>query len=261
MPVLDEIIATTSATLPSLRARQGELERAAAAKPHPRDFGAALRLPAVALIAEVKRRSPSAGAINLGLDPAALAVEYAAGGAAAISVLTDGPFFGGSLQDLEAVTERVARPVLRKDFILEEVQLLEARAAGASAALLIVRVLTDATLRRLLRKAEELGLGILVETHTAEEISRAVDCGATIIGVNARDLDDFSIDCEAAWRLLAKVPAACTAVAESGMATLADVEAAALAGADAVLVGGALAAHGMPASAAALLSGVRRHGR
>lgn len=261
MPVLDTIIATTRATLPALQAREAELERAAARAPVPPSFLHALRRPTVALIAEVKRRSPSAGAINAGLDPATLARAYAAGGAAAISVLTDGPFFGGALADLEAVTRSVVVPALRKDFILDRCQLLEARAAGASAVLLIVRVLDDATLRTLHRAADDLGLGVLVETHTAEEITRAIDAGAEVIGVNARDLDDFSIHREAAWQLLAGVPAGLVAVAESGMASPEDVAVAAMAGADAVLIGGALAAHGTPEAAARGMAGVPRRGR
>ncbi|MEI2721380.1 MAG: indole-3-glycerol phosphate synthase TrpC [Gemmatimonadales bacterium] len=261
MPVLDTIIATTRATLPALQAREAELERAAARAPVPPSFLHALRRPTVALIAEVKRRSPSAGAINAGLDPATLAQAYAGGGAAAISVLTDGPFFGGALADLEAVTRSVVVPALRKDFILDRCQLLEARAAGASAVLLIVRVLDDATLRTLHRAADDLGLGVLVETHTAEEITRAIDAGAEVIGVNARDLDDFSIHREAAWQLLAGVPAGLVAVAESGMASPEDVAVAAMAGADAVLIGGALAAHGTPEAAARGMAGVPRRGR
>lgn len=261
MPVLDAIIAATRQTLPALQARRGELERAARDAAPPAAFEAALRQPTVALIAEVKRRSPSAGAINAGVDPAVLAQAYAAGGAAAISVLTDGPFFGGSLADLEAVTQAVRVPALRKDFILDETQLFQARAMGAAAVLLIARVLSDGDLRRLHRMADDLGLGVLVETHTATEIERALAADARVVGVNARDLDDFSIDREAAWALLAQVPAHCVAVAESGMATVEDVVVAAAAGADAVLIGGALAAHGAPEAAARALAGVARRGR
>lgn len=261
MPVLDTIIATTRATLPALRARREELERAAADAPLPPSFRGALDRPTVALIAEVKRRSPSAGAINAGLDPARLAEAYAAGGAAAISVLTDGPFFGGALADLEVVTRTVRVPALRKDFILDRCQLLEARAAGAAAVLLIVRVLDDTSLRALHEHARALGLDVLVETHTADEISRAIDAGATVIGVNARDLDDFSIHREAAWELLSGIPSGLVAVAESGMASVEDVAVAAAAGADAVLIGGALAAHGAPEAAARAMAGVIRRGR
>lgn len=261
MPVLAAIVAATRATLPALQARRDELERAALARPTPPSFLAALRRPSVALIAEVKRRSPSAGAINAGLDPVGLARSYSRGGAAAISVLTDGPFFGGSLADLASVADAVTLPALRKDFILDEVQLLEARAAGAAAVLLIVRLLTDEALQRLLQSADALGLGALVETHSAEEVSRAVAAGARVVGVNARDLDDFSIDRDAAWRLLASIPADVVAVAESGMATAADVAIAAAAGADAVLIGSALASHPSPEAAVASLIGTSRHGR
>ncbi len=261
MPVLDQIIAATRATLPELQRRRPALERAAAGCPESPSFLDALRRPTVALIAEVKRRSPSAGAINMRLDPAALATAYQAGGAAAISVLTDGPFFGGSLADLEAVTGAVQIPVLRKDFILDEVQLLEARIAGAAAVLLIARVLSDAELARLHQAAADLRLAVLVEAHTVAEVERAMAAGAQVIGVNARDLDDFSIHREAAWAMLARIPSDRLAVAESGMATVADVEAAAVAGADAVLIGGALAAHGAPSDAARALSEVTRRGR
>lgn len=261
MPVLDAIIAATRETLPALQSRRRALERAALAAPQPASFASALRRPHVALIAEVKRRSPSAGPINAGLDPVGLARAYAAGGAAAISVLTDGPFFGGSLADLEAVTRAVTTPALRKDFILDDTQLFEARAAGAAAVLLIARVLSDDDLRRLHRMADDLGLGVLVETHTADEIERALAAGASVIGVNARDLDSFTIDRDAAWALLGLVPPGCLAVAESGMASVADVGAAAAAGADAVLIGGALAAHGAPEVAARALAGVVRRGR
>lgn len=261
MPVLEAILAATQATLPTLRARRSEIERTAADRPDPADFAASLRSDHVALIAEVKRRSPSAGAINEALDPVGLAMAYADGGAAAISVLTDGPYFGGSLADLSAISGAVPRPTLRKDFILDEVQLLEARAAGASAALLIVRALADDRLQRLIAFAHQLALSVLVETHTAGEVRRAVDAGARIIGVNSRDLDDFSIDRAWAWQLLSQVPPGLIAVAESGMATTADVEEAAQSGADAVLIGSALAASGEPREGVRAVTGVRRRGR
>lgn len=261
MPILDAILAATRATLPGLRQQGGHIERAALARPVPADFEAALRRDDVALIAEVKRRSPSAGSINEGLDPVALARDYSAGGASAISVLTDGRFFGGSLADLKAIAAVASVPLLRKDFILDEVQLLEARASGASAALLIVRALDHATLARLIRCAGELDLATLVETHTAHEIDVAVDSGAKIIGVNSRDLDNFVIDRSAAWRLLARVPAELIAVAESGMATAPDVAEAAEAGADAVLIGSALAEARDAETGVRQVTGVPRRGR
>lgn len=261
MAVLDQILAGIRAGLPERQARRGALEQQVRDLPAPRSFAAALGREQVALIAEVKRRSPSAGAINEGLDPVALATAYADGGAAAISVLTEGSHFGGSLADLEAVAARVGVPVLRKDFILDEVQLLEARAAGASAALLIVRALPDAVLQRLLAFARSLQLDALVEAHDAVELDRALASGADIVGVNARNLDDFSMDVDAAWHLVSTIPADRIAVAESGMATRDDVAHAASFGADAVLIGGALAGHGTPQAAAAMLASVTRRGR
>jgi indole-3-glycerol phosphate synthase len=262
MPTLGDILDTTRATLPALRDQTAELERAAGSRPAAPDFAAALAGSAtVALIAEVKRRSPSAGAINEGLDPVTLARAYAAGGAAAISVLTDAPFFGGSLADLAAVADQVNRPVIRKDFILDEVQLLEARAAGAAAALLIVRALDQLALVRLSRFGGALGLAVLVEVHNAVELDRALEADAAIIGVNARDLDTFTINCRAAWDLLHRIPADRIAVAESGMVTVTDVADAAAAGADAILVGSALAASGDPEGGAQALAGVHRRWR
>lgn len=261
MAVLDEILAATRAGLPAVRIRVQELRHAAATRVPAADFALALRGERVGLIAEIKRRSPSAGAINEALDPTALAASYAAGGAAAISVLTNETHFGGAMHDLERVTATSELPVLRKDFILDEVQLLEARAAGAAAALLIVRALAQAELVRLLAVAAEYEMAALVEVHTAGERDRALDAGATVIGVNARNLDDFSIDVDRALDLVASLPASVVAVAESAMATVADVERAAAAGADAVLVGGALAAAPDPVALARELAGVRRRGR
>lgn len=261
LQVLEEIVAATRATLPALKSRRSELERAAGRRPVPPSFSRALNGPSVGLIAEVKRRSPSAGAINEGLDPVQLARAYASGGAAGISVLTESRYFGGSLADLEAVAGAAAVPVLRKDFILDEAQVLEARAAGASAVLLIARILPQAALVRLVEYTFGLGLDALVETHNSAEILRAVDAGAPIIGVNARDLDTFIIDTAAAWQLLAGLPADCIAVAESGMGSRADVELAAVAGANAVLIGSALASASDPAARARELSGIARHAR
>ncbi|MGH7582990.1 MAG: indole-3-glycerol phosphate synthase TrpC [Gemmatimonadales bacterium] len=261
MARLEAILESTRSTLPPLRARRGALEREAGARAAPADFVAALRRDKVAVVAEVKRRSPSAGAINEALDPATLASAYAAGDAAAISVLTDRRYFGGSLADLETVVAAVSCPVLRKDFILDEVQLLEARAAGAAAALLIVRVLEAAALRRLVEFAVALGVTPLVEAHSEAEVDRALQSGAMVIGVNARDLDTFSVDTNAAWRAMGRIPSSHIAVAESGMADVTDVQRAAEAGADAVLIGTALAAAPDPAARLAALTGVPRRGR
>jgi indole-3-glycerol phosphate synthase len=258
---LTQILDITRAGLGALRARAGELERRAASAPPPPSFRAAFGGERVALVAEVKRRSPSGGAIREDLDPADRADRYARHGAAAISVLTDGPFFGGSIGDLEAVVGRVALPVLRKDFILEETQIVEARAAGAAAVLLIVRALPDARLRALLAFSAGLGLDALVEVHTAAELEIALAADAGIVGVNSRDLDTFRIDVAAAWSLLAAVPSDRVAIAESGMATPADVERAAAAGADGALVGTALSAAADPAAQVAAFAEVRRRGR
>ena len=261
MPVtLDQILDATRRGLPALRERGQVLAREAArAAPVP-SFVEALKRDQVALIAEVKRRSPSAGSIREDLDPAERARMYARHGAAAISVLTDGPFFGGSVEDLRAAAG-AGVPLLRKDFILDELQIMEARAAGASAVLLIVRALAPERLRTLLRAAVAQGLDALVETHTAAELDQAVEAGARIIGVNSRDLDTFRIDVEGAWALLARVPADLVAVAESGMSGPADVRRAAEAGADAALVGSALSAAASPAALVAALVEVPRRGR
>ena len=196
MPVsLTEILSSTRQGLPALRGRRESLERQIqGSRPARPSFGAALRRPTVALVAEIKRRSPSAGSIREDLDPGERASLYGAHGAAALSILTDGPYFGGSMQDLRTAAERCPLPLLRKDFILDEVQILEARAAGASAVLLIVRVLERSRLVELLRYAGDLGLDALVEVHTSRELDAALESGASVIGVNSRDLDTFQID-------------------------------------------------------------------
>ena len=261
MPVtLDQILRSTGKQLEALRLRRSELERKAADAAAPPSFVRALRHDRVAVIAEVKRRSPSAGAIREDLDPAERAALYARHGAAAISVLTDGPYFGGSIEDLRAAAARTSTPVLRKDFILDEVQILEARGAGAAAVLLIVRALGP-RLGPLLRAAEDIGLTALVEVHTELELSLALEAGATVIGVNSRDLDTFAIDTGAALRIIAQVPPGCIAIAESGMARQEDVSRAAAAGADAVLIGTALSAAASPAGLLAELTGVTRRAR
>ena len=262
MPVtLDQILTATRGRLPALRARRAAVEREAAVAVRPPSLAAALRRGSVAVIAEVKRRSPSAGSIREDLDPAERAERYARHGAAAISVLTDGPFFGGSLDDLRAAVGRTAVPVLRKDFILDELQIVEARAAGAAAVLLIVRAVSASRLGELLACASDAGLEALVEVHTPDELARALDAGATILGVNSRDLDTFTVDTTSAWTMLRAVPERCLAVAESGMASVADVEAAAAAGADAVLIGTALSSTAEPDDLLGRLSAVTRRGR
>jgi indole-3-glycerol phosphate synthase len=198
------------------------------------------RGPGVAVIAEVKRSSPSRGALAEISDPAALASEYEAGGAAAISVLTEGRRFGGSLDDLIAVRCAVNVPVLRKDFILTADQLFEARAAGADLVLLIVAALDDATLAELYALITELGMTALVETHSADELDRAARLGARLIGVNARDLTTFELDRDLFGRLADRFPDGAIRVAESAVLSAADVAHYRAAGADVVLVGEAL---------------------
>jgi indole-3-glycerol phosphate synthase len=191
----------------------------------------------VTAIAEFKRRSPSAGWIREGADAAATATAYVRGGAAALSVLTDEPFFGGALDDLVAARVAADVPILRKDFVVDEYQIAEARAAGADAVLLIVAALDDATLRALFAACARWGVEALVETHDAHEADRAVALGATVIGVNARDLKTFTMDPELALRLRARIPRDRVLVAESGIRTAADVRRIGDAGIDAVLVG------------------------
>jgi indole-3-glycerol phosphate synthase len=258
---LDTILAATRTRVAALRPRTRELERRAAEAPPPRPFAAALRGPCVGVIAEVKRRSPSAGAIAEQLDPVSHAVAYARGGAVAISVLTDEAHFGGTLEDLERVVREVPCPVLRKDFILDELQLLEARVAGASAVLLIVRAMDARRLHDLARVAHDLGLGVLVEAHDDAELDAAVAVRPTAVGVNSRDLATFTVNQGAAERLVARVPPGVPAVAESGIEARADVERFAAAGADLVLVGTSVARAANPAAAVRALCGVPRRGR
>lgn len=258
---LSEILAATRARVRALRAERPAIERAAAAARDPRSWTAAFGGSEVAVIAEVKRRSPSAGPIVPALDPADHARRYADGGARALSVLTDGPHFGGSLEDLRRVRAAVELPLLRKDFILDPVQLYESRAAGASAVLLIVRALDDGTLAALADLAAELGLARLVEAHTLAEVSRAQAVQPECIGVNSRDLDSFAVDLERLAALLPAVPAGRVAVAESGIQTREDVTRVATWGADAILVGTALARAPDISGRVRDLTGVARRGR
>jgi indole-3-glycerol phosphate synthase len=258
---LDQILASTRLDLPALSRRQSALEQEAARRPAPPSFREALRRERVQVIAEVKRRSPSAGVIRDDLEPGERAALYAGRGAAAISVLTDGPHFGGSVADLRAAASAVSVPVLRKDFILDELQIVEARAAGAAAVLLIVRALSPERLESLLAFARSARLDALVEVHTAAELDRALKAGADIVGINSRDLDTLRIDVASAWELLAMVPAKPVAVTESGMHTREDVERAAVAGADAVLIGTALSRAGDPGQLLQGLAEVPRRGR
>jgi indole-3-glycerol phosphate synthase len=240
--VLDRIVEEKrkEIALAKLAAPESELARCVAGMPATRDFTSALRTSSVAIIAEVKKASPSAGVIRSDFDPVSIARTYADHGASAISVLTDAEFFQGSLSCLTAVRAAVACPVLRKDFILERYQLLEARAAGADAALLIAECLPGDQLAMLQREATELGLHTLVELHDAEQLPRVLESGAPVIGINNRDLRTFVTRLEHTLELLPKIPADRVVVSESGIKTHADMLKLGAAGAKAVLVGESL---------------------
>jgi indole-3-glycerol phosphate synthase len=241
--ILDDILARTRADLPARQQQRplAALEAAAKSLPPVRSLRAALRRPGrVTAISEFKRRSPSLGWIREGADVGAIVPSYAAAGAAALSVLTDEPFFGGTLADLARARSLVDIPILRKDFIVDAYQIAEARVAGADAVLLIVAALDAATLRSLFAAAARWGVETLVEAHDADEVARAVALGAGIIGVNHRDLRTFTLDRELAIRLRPGIPADTVVVAESGIRGPADLRRMGVAHIDAVLVGEAL---------------------
>jgi indole-3-glycerol phosphate synthase len=237
--ILDDILAETRRTV--ARAKEAlplaALTEQATAAPLPRGFGSALRRADIACIAEFKRRSPSAGWIREHADPAEIGPLYQDAGAAALSVLTDGPFFGGSLDDLGRARRAVGVPILRKDFMVDPYQVVEARAAGADAILLIVAALTDGEMAALLREAERWQLDALIEAHDAGEVDRAVAVGGRVIGVNHRDLRTFKMDMTLTARLRDRIPSDCVAVAESGIRTADDVQRMRNAGMNAILVG------------------------
>lgn len=245
--MLAEIVERTVADLSELRLRQAELIDAAEAASAPAGFEQSLRAPGLSVIAEVKRRSPSRGTIDADLDPVAQAREYESGGAAAISVLTEPHYFAGSPEDLVLVKEHANVPVIRKDFIVDPVQVVHAKAMGADAILLIVACLSDTDLTRLLADADSWGLDVLVEAHTSDEARRAMDCGARIVGVNNRDLATFDVDLATAETIAAGLPEGIVRVAESGIWTVRDARRMRDAGFDAVLVGEALVRSSDPA--------------
>ncbi|HQE47227.1 MAG TPA: indole-3-glycerol phosphate synthase TrpC [Rhodoglobus sp.] len=248
--MLDELVAGALHDASARRAARSlaEVEAAALARPPALDVLSALApRDRVHIIAEIKRSSPSKGALADIADPASLAVAYENGGASAISVLTEGRRFGGSLEDLEAVRAVASVPVLRKDFIAEPYQVLEARAAGADLVLLIVAALDQDTLSSLFRLINGLGMTPLVETHSADELDRALDLGADLVGVNARDLSTFELDQDLFGRLADMIPSGVIRVAESAVKSPADVAHYRRAGADVVLVGEALVTGADPA--------------
>ncbi len=259
--LLRTIVAATQQITETRRAQESAaaLERRASAR-HPRGdrFEAALGMAGrVNVIAECKRRSPSRGVLAAQYDPVAIARKYHAGGAAAISVLTEPTFFDGALEHLTAVREAVDLPVLRKDFVVDDYQVLEARAAGADAILLIVAALEQRDLVRLQSRAWALGLAALVEVHDDEELMRAIDSGARLIGVNNRNLRTLAVDVSASDRLAAKMPADVVGVSESGLQTRGDLERLAAAGYRAFLIGERFMTDPDPARAIADLIGVR----
>lgn len=259
MSVLDDIVAGVLEDLDTRRAglTEADLRDVIAGLPAPLDPVPAFRSPGLSVIAEVKRRSPSKGDLAEIADPAGLAVAYAAGGADAISVLTEQRRFGGSLEDLRLVRAAVATPVLQKDFVVDGYQLLEARAAGADLVLLIVAALEGARLAELHDQACSLGLTVLTEVHDESEIERALAIGARTIGVNARNLLTLDVDKDTFGRLVAELPDDVVKVAESGVGGPRDAERYSLEGADVVLVGEALVKDGDPRSAVAAMRAVR----
>lgn len=253
--VLDEIIAGVRADVAARQATRPleAVKAAAAAAPPAADALAAVRAPGVGVIAEVKRRSPSKGALASIDDPARLAREYQAGGARMISVLTEQRRFGGSLDDLDAVRAAVRIPVLRKDFIVCSYQVHEARAHGADVVLLLVAALDQNTLIGLRERVESLGMTALVEVNTEEQACRAVDAGARVIGVNARDLRTLDVDRSTFERIAPGLPSDIVKIAESGVRGPLDLIEYAAAGADAVLVGEGLVTTSDPRHAVAEL--------
>lgn len=240
MSFLDDLVGSTRARVAEARSKITEdaLEQRIASIPAALDFPASLRRPEVALVAEIKRATPSQGPLDLDLDAERLALSYARAGAAAISVLTEPTYFKGSLADLEAARV-VSVPLLRKDFVLDPFQLLEARAAGADAVLLIVRVVGD-DLGRLLQQAGALGMQALVEVFREDELELALAAGATVVGVNHRDLETFEVDPQRTLKLAPSIPQEVTVVAASGVSARVEVEELAAAGVHAVLVGQSL---------------------
>ncbi|MDA8296760.1 MAG: indole-3-glycerol phosphate synthase TrpC [Actinomycetota bacterium] len=254
---LDAIVAHHRARAGADRRSRAELAEAAAAASAPRDFLGALAAPpgAVAVIAEIKRRSPSKGDLAPDLDPAGLAAAYRAGGAAALSVLTDAPHFGGGAADLVAARAATPLPVLRKDFTVAALDCYDARAMGADAVLLIAAALSDGELEELAGVAGVLGLAALVEVHDEAELDRALGIGARLVGVNQRDLHTFEVDTERALRVGAAIPSGVVRVAESGIRDHADLARLAQGGFDAVLVGERLVTAPDPGAALAALRG------
>jgi len=239
---IEQLIAAARNGVEERRARtpQADLESRLNRRGEDRPFSEALVRPGLSLIAEFKRRSPSAGEISAEATVAEQVGAYERGGAAALSVLTDEPHFGGSLEDLRAARAACSLPILRKDFIVDPYQLLEAAVNGADAVLLIVRVLDDGELRGLYEKARELDLDCLVEAHDGEELERALRLDADVIGINNRNLDQGTVEVATTYELMPDVPAGKTVVAESGISSRDELAELERVGVDAVLIGAAL---------------------
>lgn len=262
---LGELTARSLAAVEAVRGDLAALEAAAQAAPAVPGFESALRRADVAVIAELKKKSPSKGDINAGLDVTARAVEYVRAGASALSVLTEPTRFGGALDDLRAVRAAlgggVDAPLLRKDFIVDRIQLLQARVAGASAALLIARALAPGRMEALALEARAIGLEVLLEVRDESELARALTVERAVIGVNNRNLETLVIDDAVSAQLLPMIPKERVAVFESGVTDRAGVERAAACGAEAVLVGSALSASADGSAAVRALTGVPRRPR
>lgn len=261
MTILDDILATKREEIAAAKVATSfaDVDRAAREAGPVRGMQAALRRPPgepVRVLAEIKRASPSAGAIRAGADPAIIAADYAGAGAAALSVLTDTQYFDGDLAFLARVRERVALPLLRKDFIIDAYQVVEARAAGADAILLIVAALEKRQLAELMAAAEEHALDVLVEVHTQKEAEVALAVGTTLLGVNHRDLKTFTIDMSLTSAVAPMLPEDVVLVAESGIRSAADVQLLGAVGAHAVLVGEQLMRAEAPGDALRALRGV-----
>jgi len=257
--ILEEIVAHKRVEVAARMARRSAGEVAAAAErlPATREFRAALASPGLAVIAEIKGASPSAGTIRGGYDPVAVAAAYAAGGAAALSVLTDERYFHGSWEDLRAVVQASRLPVLCKEFIIDPYQIDEAKAAGAAAVLLIAGLLSPGDLRAYLDYVRRRGLSTLVEVHTAEEVGAALRADADCIGINNRDLRTLRVDLETTARLRPLIPEGVIVVSESGFERREQVERVERVGVDAILIGTTLMASGDPEAMLRELRGVR----
>ena len=257
MSVLDSIIEGVREDLTARRLPLAQIHKRMEETEPALDAHSFLTCDEMNVIAEVKRSSPSKGALATIADPASLAEQYQEAGAAAVSVLTERRRFGGSLEDLDAVRKRITIPVLRKDFMVDEYQFLEARAHGADIVLLIVAALSKSQLRDFYDLATELGMASLIEVHTAQELESAMDIEPRIIGVNSRNLKTLDVDSAAFADLIPRIPSDVIRVAESGIATRSDVEFAQNAGATAILVGETLVKSGNPNSAMQELLGRR----